>query len=253
MDASPMNRLLRLPSSQVFGAALFFTLGALIACPDAAAAPPPARTCIKTCKSSRRTCLRIAKRRNTAAIGTCSGSRQAHRGCVKGVRRAFKSARTACRLLLGDCRACCRAGGQGPRCPVGQPIDFTPPVAPDLTQVGLPMAPSGRPIFLSVPGAQLEIDAARKDALTALGSCARWITTCAVAGQTLDDCARSAPPCGTETPWREPVACCAASCFERYQGARRSGTEPIAAFDSVYYSTDPCMPGVADLLRTGRQ
>jgi hypothetical protein len=225
-----------------------------VACPDAAAAAPAAaRACIKTCKSTRGTCLRIATSRKAAAIDTCTGDRQAHRACVKGVRRTFKSARAACRTLLGDCRACCRGRGQGPRCPVGQPIDFTPPPAPDLSQVGLPTAPSGRPIFLAVPGARLEIDATRKDALTALGACARWISTCVVGAQALDDCARSAPPCGTQTPWQEPTACCAPSCFERYQEARRSGAVPIAAFDAVYYGADPCMPGVADLLRTGRQ
>ena len=93
----------------------------------------------------------------------------------------------------------------------------------------------------------------RKDALTALGACTRWITACVAGGQAVDDCARSVPPCGTETPWEEPVACCAPSCFARYQEARRAGAEPSDAVDAVYYGDDPCMPGVADLLRTGRQ
>ena len=51
---------------------------------------------------------------------------------------------------------------------------------------------------------------------------------------------------------RRKAACCAPSCFQHYQEARRAGTETVAAFDAVYYGADPCMPGVADLLRTGR-
>jgi hypothetical protein len=220
---------------------------------DAAAGPPAIRTCLKTCKSSHSSCLRIAKSRNAGVTGRCTGARQEHHACTKGVRNAFRSARAACRTFLADCRACCSEGAQGPRCPIGQPIDFAPPPQPDLTRIGLPMAPSGRPILVAVPGAQLEVETARKDALTALGACARIITTCVASGQTLDDCARSAPLCGTETPWLEPTACCASSCFERYQTARRSGTEPVTAFDAEYYGTDPCMPGVTDLLRMGRQ
>jgi hypothetical protein len=238
----------------MLGAAILLAVvGAGASAGVAAAAPTAARACIKACKATRGTCLRIAKRRNAAVARTCSGHRHAHRACVTGVRRAFKAARTACRMLLADCRACCRAGGQGPRCPVGQPIDFTPPAPQDLTQLGLPTAESGRPIVIAIPGAQLEVDATRKDALTALGACARFITTCVVGAQALDDCARSAPPCGTEMPWEEPTACCAPSCFERYQEMRRAGTDAVASVDSVYYGTDSCMPGVKDLLRTGRQ
>jgi hypothetical protein len=218
-----------------------------------AAASKSDRACLAACKATRGKCLRIAKRQSVAAMAGCTGDRRTHRTCVHGVRRAFQTGRAACRTLLADCRACCRAGGQGPRCPVGQPIDFTPPPEPDLTQLGLPTAPSGRPILLSVPGAQLEFDMTRRDALTALGACTNWITACAVGGQAVDDCVRSVPPCGTDAPWQEPVACCAPSCFARYQQARRAGTEAPDAVDTVYYGDDPCMPGVGDLLRTGRQ
>src|SRR5262249_59518922 len=122
-----------------------------------------------------------------------------------------------------DCHGCGRAGGRGPRGPVGQQIDFTPPRPQDLTQLGLPVASSGRPLFLVIPGAQLEVDTTRKDALTALGACARWITACVVGAHPLDDCARSAPPCVTKTPSQEPPARCAPATLERDQGAARAG------------------------------
>ncbi len=243
----------RPPPGMLAAAILVAVAGAGASAGVTAAAPTAARACIKACKSTRGTCLRIAKSRNAAVAPACSGDRQAHRTCVAGVRHAFKSARTACRTLLADCRACCRAGGQGPRCPVGQPIDFTPPAPQDLTQLGLPTAASGRPIVIAIPGAQLEVDPARKDGLTGLGACAHWITECVAGGHALDDCARSAPPCGTATPWEEPAACCAPPCFARYQEMRRAGTEAVAAFDAVYFGTDSCMPGVTDLLRKGRQ
>jgi hypothetical protein len=122
-----------------------------------------------------------------------------------------------------------------------------------VAAAGLPREPDGNFLLLGVPGAQLEIDPTRRDALVAAGTCARWITSCvADGGHALDDCARSAPPCATSTPWEEPAACCTAACFDRYQQSRRAGTEGLAAFDDVYFGADPCMPGVVDLLKAGR-
>jgi len=218
----------------------------------ASAGNPARRRCLHGCAPEFHACMELARTRTARLRSACTGSGQERKACRHTVRSGSRIAVAGCRQLRRDCRACCHAGGQGPSCPVGQPIDFTPPPPQDLTQLGLPVASSGRPLFLVIPGAQLEADAMHKDALTALGACARWITACVVGTHPLDDCARSAPPCGTKTPWQEPAVCCAPSCFERYQDARRAGAEPSAAFDDVYYGTAPCMPGVSDLLRTGR-
>ena len=43
---------------------------------------------------------------------------------------------------------------------------------------------------------------------SALGACTRWITSCVdPTSRSLDDCARSAPPCATAQPWEEPDCC----------------------------------------------
>jgi len=231
----------------------YLTAGVIVlATAGPVAADSALRPCTRACKSETRSCLDIARQHAETLRSSCSGTAAATRQCRRVVHKSLGSARKACVRLRADCRACCRAGGQGPTCPVGTPIDFTPPAAPDPTELGLPVATSGRPILLAIPGAQLEFDTTRKDALAALGACARWITACVTSGHPLDDCARSTLPCGSDMPWEEPAACCAPSCFQRYQEARRGGTEPVAAFDTVYYGADPCMPGVADLLRTGR-
>jgi hypothetical protein len=117
----------------------------------------------------------------------------------------------------------------------------------------VPRRDDGTFFVLAIPNASLGIDPTRRDAIVATGACARWITTCVTdGGHALDDCARSAPPCTTTRPWEEPAACCAPACFERYQEARRGGSEALTAFETVVFSADPCMPGVADLLRTGQ-
>lgn len=119
----------------------------------------------------------------------------------------------------------------------------------DLSAVGLPAAADGHPLLLAIPGARLEVDPSKRDPIVAAGACARWITSCVVdGGHTLDDCTRSAPPCGTDRPWEEPAVCCPVSCFEGYQTARRGGADPLSALRTVYFSKDPCFPGVAAML-----
>lgn len=232
--------------------ALLATVGPGLTGSAPALAASARKTCIKACKADRAPCLGLASARKAALAGECAGTGAARRACLGAAKRVFKVGRQACGKLLGDCRACCKAGGQGPTCPVGHPVSYTAPPPLDLTTLGLPTAKSGRPLVLAVPGAQLEIDATRKDALTALGHCARWITACVVSQHPLDDCARSVPLCATDRPWEEQDECCAASCFERYQQARQAGTEAVEAFGQVFYGTSSCMPGVQDLLKAGR-
>lgn len=210
------------------------------------------KQCVKACKTDRVACLTLAGGRKKALAGECTGAGKTRKQCLGAATRVFKVARKSCATLLADCRACCKAGGQGPTCPVGHPFSFTPPPPLDPAVLGLPVAKSGRPLVLAVPGAQLELDTARRDAFTALGHCTRWITACAVSQHPLDDCARSVPLCATARPWEEQDECCAPSCFERYQQARRAGMEAVEAFRQTYYGPDSCMPGVADVLRAGR-
>jgi len=210
------------------------------------------KQCIKACKSDRTACLTLAGGRKKALAAECTGTGATRKQCLGAAKHVFTVARKSCATLLGDCRACCKANGHGPTCPVGHPLAFDPPPSIDLTAQSLPTAASGRPLLLAVPGAQLEIDATKRDALTALGHCARWITACVVTAHSLDDCARSAPLCASDRPWDERDECCAPSCFERFQEARRAGAAPLAAFQDVFYGTSSCMPGVQALLQAGR-
>jgi hypothetical protein len=105
---------------------------------------------------------------------------------------------------------------------------------------------------LAVPNASLAIDPTLRTPATALGACTGWIAVCFdPTARSLDDCARSVPPCGTDRPWEEP-ACCPAACFDGYQAARRSGTDPIAAFSDVYFRDASCFPGLRPLLEGGQ-
>src|SRR5262249_4119543 len=154
-----------------------------------------------------------------------------------------------CARPRAECRACCRAGGTGPVCPVGQPVSFDPAPPVDLSAAGLPAAADGHPLLLAIPGGRLESDSSRRDPIVAAGACTRWITSCVVDGRhALDDCTRSAPPCATDRPWEEPAVCCPVSCFERYQTARRGGASPLGALEAIYLAKDPCFPGVAAML-----
>jgi hypothetical protein len=212
------------------------------------------RTCTRGCRADQRTCVSIARASANAFRTACSGGSSARHACRRGTGTVLRSSLARCRRLRKDCRACCRAGGQGPACPVGHPFAFDPPPPLDVATSGLPPLADGNFFVLSVPGAQLEIDPTRRDPVTAAGACARWITSCVeIGGHPLDDCTRSAPPCATDRPWEEATACCPATCFERYQDARRAGTDPVAALDAVYFGKDPCFPGVAALLSGGGQ
>jgi hypothetical protein len=219
----------------------------LVACTAPAALGAPPRACLGACRNEQRTCVSLARTRARTLRETCASSASAA-ACKRGARAVKRISLGSCRRLRKDCRACCRAGGQGPRCPVGHPVAFEPPPPVDVAAAGLPPLPNGNFLVLTVPGAQLEIDPSRRDPLTAGGACARWITGCVETGNTLDDCTRSAPPCATERPWEEAAACCPATCFERYESSRQAGAEPIAAFDAVYFGQDTCFPGVAALL-----
>lgn len=213
-----------------------------------AAAGPSRRQCLRTCKTEQRSCLGLAGSRVRALRATCTGARPARAACRHQARGVLHTASAACRRLRKDCRACCRAGGQGPRCPVGRPVSFEPPPAQDLGALGVPRLPDGRFFVIAIPGASLAIDPTLRTPVTALGACTRWITACVdPAARSLDDCTRSAPPCATDRPWEEP-ACCPAACFDAYQAARRGGAEPLAAFSAVYFRDASCFPGVRALL-----
>ena len=219
-----------------------------IAAPERAWSAP---ACTRACRTEQRACVKLARTNAHRFRDACLDGSSARRTCRRGGSAVQRAALVACRRLRKDCRACCKAGGNGPTCPVGQPTSFDPPPPLDLATSGVPQLPDGNFFVLAIPDAQLEIDPRRRDPVTAAGVCARWITTCVDAGHRLDDCTRSAPPCATDRPWEEPTACCPAKCFERYQDARRAGADPLAAFDPVYFGTDTCFPGVATLLSGG--
>jgi hypothetical protein len=204
------------------------------------------RPCLRACKVEQRSCVGLARTTSTALRAACTGAGSARARCLRGTRTVLRTARASCARLRKDCRACCRAGGQGPTCPVGRPVPFAPPPEQDVTKIGLPKLPSGRFLAIAIPGAQLEIDPTLHTPVTALGRCTRWIAACVDgATRSLDDCARSAPPCATDRPWEEVSACCPTACFEAYQAARRAGAEPLAAARGTYFADGSCFPGVA--------
>lgn len=210
------------------------------------------RQCRSQCGAKARTCLAMAAERRPVLQAACTGAER--RPCRGRVRLAVQRARKACRTFRTECVACCKSGGSGPTCPVGDPVPFTPPPLPDLGALGLPQQEDGSYLILALPGGSLGLDADRRDALTAVGVCVRSIALCvAPPARSLDDCARSAPPCVTDRPWEESQPCCPAECFERYQGARRGGLDAVAAFRSVYIRDAPaCVPGLGLLLTEGR-
>ena len=133
---------------------------------------------------------------------------------------------------------------------VGREVVFEGPtkIDPAVLDV-LPKSDEGRPILIEIPGARLEIDLERRDPITVLGNCTSWIAACVSPGErSIDDCARSAPVCETNTPWNEEKICCPTSCFEQYRTERLSGSEPIDALDKVYFMDASCFPDVTGLL-----
>ena len=222
----------------------------LVACTaGAVAAAGSRRPCLRSCGSEQRACRGLARTHAGALRAACTGAGGSRASCRRAARTIVRRATTGCRRLRKDCRACCRAGGAGPVCPIGHPVAFDPPPPPDLAAARLPRLPDGQFVVLVIPGAQLLLDPTRRDPVTALGACTGWITSCVEpAGRSLDDCARSAPPCATDRPWEEAVACCPAACFEAYQQGRRAGTDALAAFAQVYFQEARCFPGVQALL-----
>lgn len=136
---------------------------------------------------------------------------------------------------------------------IGKKVHYTPPPLPNLEALRLPQTESGGvmlfPVDTGEAAGHIEIQPELRDPLTALGACSRWIVSCVAPGaRSLDDCARSAPQCETEEPWNEETHCCPTTCFENYETIRKTGVEPMSAFDAVYFEDGSCFPGLQDLL-----
>ena len=160
-------------------------------------------------------------------------------------------------LLIGLVVLCLSCGGSGKResqpddadQSIGRQVSFDPPPPQDIENAGLPQLANGRLLALAIPGGQLELDPTRRDPVTALGACTHWISSCVEPeSRSLDDCARSAPACLTDRPWEEDAVCCPTACFDAYERARQSGTEPMTAFPEVYFRGATCFPGVAEMV-----
>ena len=138
---------------------------------------------------------------------------------------------------------------------VGKRVKFTPPPLPDFSGLSLPRSKHDR-MVLSVANdglaqGQLELDPTRRDPMTSLGLCTRWIVKCVDPGtRSLDDCARSVPRCTSEKPWLKNTTCCPEACFEQYATRRIHGQSAIEAFDHVYFGDPSCFPGVLALLES---
>ena len=144
--------------------------------------------------------------------------------------------------------------GQAPaKASIGRLVSFTPPPLPDFSGLSLPRTKKDR-MVLSVADdglaeGQLELDPTRRDPMTSLGLCTRWIVKCVEPGvRSLDDCTRSAPICKSQEPWTKNETCCPEDCFDAYATLRTAGQLPIEAFDHVYFGDASCFPGVAALL-----
>ena len=149
----------------------------LVACTaGSVAAASSRRVCLRSCGSEQRACLQLARTHAGALRATCTGAARA--SCRRAARTTLRTASASCRRLRRDCRACCRAGGEGPACPIGHPVSFDPPPPPDLAAAHLPRLPNGHFLAIAIPGAQLEIDPTLRDPVTALGACTAWITSC---------------------------------------------------------------------------
>jgi hypothetical protein len=218
-------------------------VGALL--PSPLHADATRKRCLRDCARSQRECLATARARRAQLAAACPSGP----ACRNAIKATVGGARSLCRQFRRECRACCRAGGQGPDCPIGRPVPFEPPPPPDLAATHLPQLPDGRFVVLVIPGAQLLLDPLLRTPVTALGACTGWITSCVdPSARSLDDCARSTPPCLTDRPWEEPAACCSAGCFTAYEAVRRAGTESLTAFAQVYFEDAQCFPGVRELL-----
>ncbi|MCQ1547606.1 MAG: hypothetical protein NOF05_02000 [Candidatus Accumulibacter phosphatis] len=127
---------------------------------------------------------------------------------------------------------------------IGKYVSFggPPPILAELD--ALPRDPdTGLPVLIGLAEGSLQVDATLRDPITAVGACTGWITACLKPGEReLDDCARSAPQCATNTPWLESSACCPAACFAQYRTARLAGMPQIATLMRVYVNDGSCFP-----------
>lgn len=127
---------------------------------------------------------------------------------------------------------------------IGRIVVFPPPSALPFDAIdALPSNPvTGRPILFEVADGSLELDTERTP-IVAVGACMHWITSCYVPGEReLDDCARSAPNCSTNTPWLEHNLCCPGSCFGQYKARRLAGVADSKALLDVYVTEGSCFP-----------
>ncbi len=131
---------------------------------------------------------------------------------------------------------------------IGRLVQYELPPASNLSDPSLPgRLPNGNLFVYEVPGAQLQLDPNLRDPITAYGGCLDWVSFCvSPPDRDFDDCARSAPTCGTDTPWLEEAECCPAACFEQYAARRRSGASPLQSFGEVYGKGATCFPGLAN-------
>lgn len=127
---------------------------------------------------------------------------------------------------------------------VGRLVEYEPPPPPDLSRLGVPTDPEGRPVLISGPGLALAYDAEARDPVTALASCTRWVMGCLdPQSRSLDDCFYSAPRCATPEPWKESAECCPQACFDAYAAARvERALEPYPAFEAVMFRDGSCVP-----------
>ncbi len=122
-----------------------------------------------------------------------------------------------------------------------------PPVR--VSSIGLPVNETGQAILIEVQQARLDLDPTVRDPITAVATCADLVTYCYSPGaRTLDACIAAIPGCSSQRPWEETIPCCPSRCREDYQRARRAGTAPMQAYDTVYLTAPTCFPGVAQAI-----
>lgn len=117
---------------------------------------------------------------------------------------------------------------------------------PDFSM--FPRDDAGRPVLISVPGAELRVDESLRDPMFTLATCGALIAGCVSPGRSLDACVVSAPTCATSAPWTEASLCCPSACRDRFESARAAGTSDFDAFKRVYFDEPGCFPGVLDML-----
>jgi hypothetical protein len=141
-------------------------------------------------------------------------------------------------------------------CPKGDGQDYRPPRAvavpplpsPDLSS--LPADERGRPVLSRSGGAAIVLEKQEAPGpINVLAACSALVTRCVKPGEReLDDCFHSAPRCASARPWLDQPyrQCCPEACWRAYDGKRRSGVPPLAAFDQVLFGADKgaasCLP-----------